>query len=174
MYWQTMRRSYQFLSALALAAAVFSACQQRVSKDAPPSVPATQSVDALANEFTALLRKGDYAGAIAIVEKSTLPATEKDGVTGNMILDGFVDPSAATRPKYTLGEGLTRMERAASSGRTQSIADLRGRFTTGLNDRGRTVVMPANPELATCWSKVEAGSGKAGECVALRARLGIP
>ena len=173
MHWRTMLHSYRFLSGFALAGAILISCQQpRVPKVA--ATPVSQSTGALANEFNALLRKGDYAGAIALVDQSALAATEKDGVTGTMILDGLVDPSASTRPAFPLSEGLARMERAALGGRAQSIADLRGKFTTGVNDRGKTVVMPANAVLAECWSKVEAGGEKAGECVALRRRLGFP
>jgi hypothetical protein len=126
------------------------------------------------SEFNALVRKGDYAGAIAFVEASTLPASEKDGVIGSLILDGLVDPSSTTRPSYPLAEGFTRMERAASAGRVQSIADLRGKFTTGINYEGKNSLLPPNSSLAECWTGVEAGRDKPSTCINMRQRLHIP
>jgi hypothetical protein len=128
----------------------------------------------VASDFNALVRRGDYAAAISFVEKSQLPAGEKDGVTGTLILDGLVDPSPATRPPYPLTEGFTRLERAASAGRVQSIADLRGKFTTGLNYAGKNILLPPNDALAKCWANVEAGTDKAATCITMRQRLQVP
>ena len=134
--------------------------------------PADEEQEAKA--MNALLQKGDYAGAIAFVEKSGVPASDKDGVIGTLIADGLVDREASTRPQYTLADGFTRMERAAAAGRIQSVADLRAKFTTGINDRGRNVLMPPVPELATCWTDVEEGKEKAASCIAMRERLKVP
>ena len=125
-------------------------------------------------DFNSLVRKGDYAAAIALVEKAELAASEKDGVIGILILDGLVDPSAATRPPFVLADGFTRIERAATAGRTQSIADLRGKFTTGLNYEGKNILMPPNEALAKCWTTVEAGNDKASTCITMRQSLQVP
>ena len=139
----------------------------------PRSGAAPRLADA-ASEFNALLGKGDYAGAIAFVEKSALTAAEKDGVTGTLILDGLVDPSASTRPAHPLAEGFTRMERAAAAGREQSVADLRAKFTTGINYEGKNILLPPHRALAECWANVEAGNEKATACISMRQRLRVP
>jgi hypothetical protein len=154
------------------------ACQPQTAPTAQSTPPqktsdASKPPDA-SSEFNTLVSKGDYAGAIAFVEKSGLPADEKDGITGTLILDGLVDPNASTRPAYPLGEGFIRMERAVSAGRTQSAADLRAKFTTGINYEGKNILMPPNEALANCWTDVEAGKEKSAACIAMRQRLRIP
>jgi hypothetical protein len=149
-------------------------CQPHAAVPKQQSAPSAEPSAAAMSDFNALLRKGDYAGAIAFVEKSTLPAREKDGIIGTLILDGLVDQSASTRPPYPLAEGLARMEHAASAGRAQSVADLRAKFTTGLNDSGKNKLMPPNDALAKCWSDVEGGKQKPVMCVRLRKRLHVP
>jgi hypothetical protein len=163
---------------LVAAALWLIACQPQTAPTAQSTPPqktsdATKPLDP-SSEFNALVSKGDYAGAIALVEKSGLAADEKDGITGTLILDGLVDPEASTRPGFPLGEGFTRMERAVSAGRTQSVADLRAKFTTGINYQGKNILMPPHQGLATCWTNVEAGKEKATACIAMRRRLRVP
>jgi len=156
------------LSKLACLAAVLvalAACQQH-----PKSAPAAPSP----TDFNALLQKGDYAGALAFLDKASLPAAEKDGVAGTLILDGLVDPKATTKPPFPLSEGFKRLERAAAAGRGQSASDLKAKFTTGINYEGKNSLMPPNPELATCWGAVEKGSEKAPACIELRQSLKTP
>ena len=163
---------------LAVALATLLSCQHPAATSRAQSAPAAQSPTAQSQDdsaqFTALVQKGDYAGAIAMVEKSSAPPREKDGVIGVVILDGLVDPSPTTRPPYSLADGFTRMERAASAGREQSIADLRARFTTGVNYEGKNILMPPNTALASCWTEVEAGTRKPGACIEMRKRLHVP
>ena len=125
-------------------------------------------------DVAAYLTKGDYAGAIEAVSRSKVSKVEKDGVTGILILDGLADPEATTKPPYTLADGLARMERAALRGRHQSVADLRAKFTVGVNYQGRNRLMAPYRSLAECWQQVQAGSTKAAACVALRKQLQIP
>lgn len=115
-----------------------------------------------------LVRTGDYRAAIERTEHEKLSAAEIDGVTGSLILQGLVDPAATARPPYTVADGLARMERAAAAGRMQSAADLKGKFTTGINHRGGNQLLAPNAELAGCWAKVEDGKEKAAACIALR------
>jgi hypothetical protein len=181
-----MPASYRFpdfLNRIARLAAIFgttlwlASCQPQAGP-APVATSSSQSGSAAptssASDFNALLKQGDYAGAIAFVEKSSISPTEKDGVAGTLILDGLVDPQASTRPAYRLSEGFARMERAAAAGRVQSISDLRAKFSTGINYAGKNILMAPNPALANCWSKVEAGAEKADACIAMRQRLRIP
>jgi|HubBroStandDraft_4_1064222.scaffolds.fasta_scaffold400811_2 hypothetical protein len=139
-------------------------------KPAPQSTPTPEDTSA----FNALLAKGDYAAAIQFVEQSSLSAGEKDGVTGILILDGLADKSPASRPPFPLAEGFARLERAALAGRDQSIADLRAKFTNGINDAGKNSLMAPNPALAQCWGAVESGKKKPAACVQLRKRLRVP
>lgn len=124
--------------------------------------------------FSDLLQKGEYAGVIELVQKTDMPVNERNGILGNMILDGLVDQKAITRPAYTLEEGMRYMETAAAAGRIQSVSDLRGKFTTGLNDAGKGVVMPPNPDIAACWQRVEGGQEQATTCINLRKKLKFP
>jgi hypothetical protein len=149
---------------------LLAACQQPHLRSAvaPAANGASQSV------FTDLLQKGDYAAAIRFVEQSPAEQREKDGVNGTLILDGWVDPNALTRPPYPLAMGFERLERAATAGRVQSVADLEAKFTTGLNHEGKNVLMPPNSALAQCWSKVQQANEEPATCIALRKRLGVP
>jgi hypothetical protein len=148
---------------------VLGSCESRSAVVAQETTGA-----AAAAEFGTLLQKGDYAGAIAFVNAAKLSAAEKDGVTGNLILDGLVDPRATTKPPFPLAEGFTRLERAAAAGRKQSIADLRAKFTTGLNFEGKNSIMPPNASLAGCWNEVASGSSKASACIEMRKKLRVP
>jgi hypothetical protein len=143
---------------------VFGSCESR-------SAPPAQSTPA---DFNTLLKEGDYAGAILFVQAAKITAAEKDGVTGNLILDGHVDPRAVAKPPYPLAEGFIRLERAAAAGRKQSIADLRAKFTTGLNFEGKRQIMPPNAALAKCWTEVGAGTTKASVCMEMRKKLRMP
>jgi hypothetical protein len=150
------------------------ACRSQAVPDqsgapAPKSSAAQPTAD-----FNLLVSKGDYAGAIAFVEKSNLAPDEKDGINGNLILDGLADPAASTRPPYTLSDGFARLERAAAAGRVQSVADLRAKFTVGVNYEGKSVLMAPVARLGQCWAKVEAGTQSAAFCIALRQRLHVP
>jgi hypothetical protein len=145
-------------------------CQQPHSGSAV--APAAHDAPQLV--FRDLLQKGDYAGAIRFVEQSSAAQPEKDGVNGTLILDGWVDPNALTRPPYPLATGFESLERAAAAGRVQSATDLAAKFTTGLNHEGKNVLMPPNPALAQCWSKVGQGNEEPATCIALRKQLGVP
>jgi hypothetical protein len=129
---------------------------------------------ATGRDFAAILDKGDYAGAIKFVEQSSVPTSEKDGLKGNLILDGWVDPAAVSRPPYPLVTGFDSLERAALAGRSQSITDLRAKLTTGINFEGKNVLMAPNPPLAQCWARVEAATEQPATCVALRRQLKVP
>ena len=146
------------------------ACACGLSACRSPGPPAHSASE----EFTAFLNKGDYAGAIKFVEQSGLTESEKDGVKGNLILDGWADPAAATRPPYPLAAGFDSLERAAIAGRKQSVTDLSAKFATGVNYEGKNVLMAPAPSLATCWARVEAADAQAATCVALRRELRVP
>ena len=76
--------------------ALLSSCnaQHHQPAAAAGATPAKQDVAA---DFNALLKRGDYAAAIAFVSKAAeIPASEKEGVVGTLILDGLVDPKATT------------------------------------------------------------------------------
>jgi hypothetical protein len=152
-----------------------SACSPQ-STSAPQSVPARTPPSAAAApaDFNAFLSKGDYAGAIRFVEQSSLSDSEKDGTSGNLILDGWVDPNAVSRPPYPLAAGFVTLERAAAAGRGQSASDLRAKFTTGINYEGKKVLMAPNPPLAECWTKVESAQEAPSTCIGLRRRLQVP
>jgi hypothetical protein len=135
----------------------------------PPAAEATPLAD-----FNSFLSKGDYAGAIKFVEQSALSDVEKDGTNGNLILDGWVDPNAVSRPPYPLTVGFVTLERAAAAGRSQSVADLRAKFTTGINYEGKKVLMAPNQPLAECWTKVESVQEAPSTCITLRRRLQVP
>ncbi|HLK67357.1 MAG TPA: hypothetical protein VKU19_28170 [Bryobacteraceae bacterium] len=150
-----------------LAITVSALCLASCPRPAP--TPAQEAAD-----FAALLQKGDYAGAIAFTETSAMASRDKDGVIGTLILDGLVDHGATTRPKASLADGFDRMERAAAAGRSQSVADLRAKFTTGVNDAGKNSLMAPLPALAKCWTDVEQGSEKAGSCIQMRQKLRVP
>jgi hypothetical protein len=168
-----------------LAAAVLAICASACTPSADTSgksasaESAAQSTPKLSLEqatpqFTALLAKGDYAGAIDLTKRTDMPAAEQDAMLGTLTLDGLVDQRATTKPAYSIAEGLAFMEAAALTGRPQSVSDLRGKFTTGLNDAGKNQIMPPLPELAACWTKVEAGTEKPQICVDLRKKLKLP
>jgi hypothetical protein len=146
------------------------AAADAAQKTASSTAPAPDDAAA----FNALLAKGDYAGAIQFVERSKLSASDKDGVTGTLILDGLADRSATSRPPFPLSEGFAHLEKAALAGRAQSVADLRAKFTTGINDAGKNSIMPPNEALAKCWEGVESGKKKASACILMRKRLRIP
>jgi hypothetical protein len=160
---------------LCLAAAWLVSYQPRAAADATQkTASSTTPAPDEASAFNALLAKGDYAGAIQFVKRSSLSASDKDGVTGTLILDGLADRSATSRPPFPLSEGFARLEKAASAGRAQSVADLRAKFTTGINDAGKNSIMPPNDALAKCWEGVESGRKKASACIQLRKRLRVP
>lgn len=169
MYWLTMLPSYRFHRFRAVARFPLLLLLSLASCQTPkePAAPAA--------DFNTLLQKGDYAGAIAFVNAAAdIPANEKDGVIGTLILDGLVDPKATTKPPYKLGDGFDRLERAVVAGRTQSVADLRAKFSTGINYEGKNSLMPANEDLAKCWSEVESGSRKPPACIEMRKSLHVP
>jgi hypothetical protein len=152
-----------------------SACSPQstpVRQAAPAGTP--PAAEAAPSDFNSFLGKGDYAGAIKFVEHSALSDSEKDGTNGNLILDGWVDPSAVSRPPYPLAAGFATLERAAVAGRGQSVADLRAKFTTGINYEGKNVLMAPNPPLAECWTKVESAQEAPSTCIALRRHLQVP
>jgi hypothetical protein len=168
-----------------LAAAVIAVCASACAPTADTSSrsasaePAAQaaakvSLEQATPQFTALLAKGDYAGAIDLTKRTDMPAAELDALLGTLTLDGLVDQRATTKPGYSIAEGLAFMETAALAGRPQSVADLRSKFTTGLNDAGKNQIMPPQPALAACWTKVEAGTEKPQVCVDLRKKLKLP
>ena len=141
---------------------------------ASPAAPPSPAPQTSAGDFNRYLANGDYAGAIAFAEKSSLPHSERDGIVGNLILDGLVDPAASTRPPYSLSEGFARLERAAAAGRVQSAADLRAKFTVGINYEGKNILMAPVAALSQCWAQVEAGEQSAASCIALRQRIHVP
>jgi hypothetical protein len=119
-------------------------------------------------------RSASAQGATEAAEFGAMTSAEKDGVTGNLILDGHVDPRAVSRPPYPLAEGFIRLERAAAAGRKQSIADLRAKFTTGLNFEGKNPLIPPIAALAKCWTEVGSGTAKASVCIEMRKKLRVP
>ncbi len=124
--------------------------------------------------FNQLLAAGDYSAAIDLVNRTDVPAVERDHMLGDLVLDGLVDDKAKSKPQATVADGLGLLEQAAAAGSPQAISSLRGRFETGLNSRGRNQLMAANPELADCWRTVEASEKKPAQCIALRAELKLP
>ena len=154
-----------------------SACSPQsasVPQSVPPRTPPPAAEATPPADFNSLVSKGDYAEAIKFVEQSALSDSEKDGTNGNLILDGWVDPNAVSRPPYPLAAGFVTLERAAAAGRGQSVADLRAKFTTGINYEGKKVLMAPNAPLAACWSKVESAQEAPATCIALRQRLQVP
>jgi hypothetical protein len=145
-----------------------------VPQPVPAGAPPPAAAAAPPADFNSFLSKGDYAGAIKFVEQSALSNSEKDGTNGNLILDGWVDPNAVSRPPYPLAAGFVTLERAAAAGRGQSVADLRAKFTTGINYEGKNVLMAPNPPLAECWTKVESAQEAPSTCITLRRRLQVP
>lgn len=162
------------LAALTLLAA---ACAQHTQKPVQPTPQVVVRDEKLTREeagpqVAAAVRRGDYAQAVNLTERTVLPKPELDQAVGLLTIDSLVDVRAATHPPGNLEEGLRRVEDAALAGFTDAAGSLRALFHTGLSNQGRNVQLVASPELESCWAEVEGGSEPAARCIALRRGAG--
>jgi hypothetical protein len=163
-----LRRFFVALVSMALLL-VLSAC----TKTETGGVSAGASTNG-ANDVASLLAQGDYGAVLEVIDKAKISEAEKLGTSGRIILDGLIDPNAKTRPKFSVEEGLSRMEKAVTLGRDTSISDLAALFTNGLGYRDEKKLFAAVPELASCWNEVKSKAKSADVCIALRKSLGVP
>lgn len=156
------------------------ACAQHTHARMPAPTPAqaqsessTLTRDQAGPQVSAAVRRGDYAQAVHLTERTQLPKPELDQAVGLLMLDSLVDVRAATHPPGGLEDGLRRVEDAALAGFAEAAARLRALFHTGLTGQGMNVPLAASPQLESCWAEVEGGAEPASRCVALR-RAGGP
>jgi hypothetical protein len=156
-----------------LISAIFFLAIAACTKTEVPNT-ATSAMTNGAKDIPNLLAQGDYNAVLDEIDKAKITDAEKLGTSGRIILDGLVDPKAKTRPKFTIDEGLSRMEKAALLGRETSVNDLAAVFTTGVGFRDEKKLLLPAPELADCWNGVKSKAKTSDTCIALRKSLGVP
>jgi hypothetical protein len=150
-------------------------CSGQTPKPAEPKATQRQEPlrpDQARPQVDAALRRGDYAEAVRLVERTALPRAQIDQAAGLLLIDSLVDVRTATHPPGNLEDGLRRVEAAALAGHAGAATSLRALFHTGLSNQGRSTQLVASPELESCWGDVAAGAGSATHCVELRRGAG--
>lgn len=155
---------------LASLAVALAACSP-VAQHADNSLAAHQDKRATDSAVSAALNGGgpaDYPRAIAAIEQSGRPQGVIDLQVGDMILSAYRDGPPAILPRQSVGEGLGRLERAATgSGESKETAPQHLQLWF---ERGAGAALKPDPALAQCWQGVADGKGSAAACVEMRAK----